>query len=97
MLIANDEPKVSTAVIVVLYLLNTPSAELEAVLIVAGAIVPQRASYDDRKNTDEDEDDDDEEDDDPSSWMRSAATSTNAKRPKNIRTKGDDSDFEFDL
>lgn len=71
-------------------------SELEAVLILAGAIVPQRASYDDRKGKDHNSSDE-EDDDDPSSRMRSAATSTNAKTPKNIRTKDDDSDFEFDL
>ncbi|KAI0692202.1 thioredoxin-like protein [Cytidiella melzeri] len=73
--------------------------ELEAVLILAGAIVPQRGSYERKKNGDDSSDE--EEDDDPSSRMRSAATSTNAKAPKNIRSskddKDDDSDFEFDM
>lgn len=64
-------------------------SELEAVLILAGAIVPQRASYDDRKGKDHDSSDE-EDDDDPSSRMRSAATSTNAKTPKNIRSNDDD-------
>lgn len=44
---------------------------------------------------------DEEEDDDPSSRMRSAATRTNARAPKNIRgpPRKDDSDseFEFDM
>ena len=71
------------------------SSELEAVLILAGAIVPQRASY---ERKDSGNSSDEEEDDDPSSQMRSAATSTNARAPKNIRRKDDnDSDFEFDL
>jgi len=46
-------------------------------------------------------DSEDDDDDDPSSRMRSAATSTNARREKNIRgskpAKDDDSDFEFDM
>ncbi|KAI0759519.1 thioredoxin-like protein [Irpex lacteus] len=63
--------------------------ELEAVLILAGAI----------KKREDDSDEEDEDDDDSSSRMRSAATSTNAKAPKNIRSSkdDDDSDFEFDL
>jgi hypothetical protein len=70
--------------------------ELEAVLILAGAIVPQRASYERKKDSGDSSDDD--EDDDPASRMRSAATSTNARAPKNIRrTDDNDSDFEFDL
>ncbi|KAI0345070.1 thioredoxin-like protein [Trametopsis cervina] len=71
--------------------------ELEAVLILAGAIVPQRASYSESRRKDDDESDE-EIDDDPSSRMRSAATSTNARAPKNIRdSKDEDSDFEFDI
>jgi len=69
--------------------------ELEAVLILAGAIVPQRGSYEPHKR--EDDSSDEEQDDDPSSHMRSAATSTNTKTAKNIRSKDDDSDFEFDI
>ncbi|TBU24822.1 thioredoxin-like protein [Dichomitus squalens] len=76
--------------------------ELEAVLILAGAIIPQqRLPPDaDKDGNDSDSDLDDLDDDDPSSRMRSASTSVNAKAPKNLRgKKGDesDSDFEFDL
>lgn len=75
---------------------NTASAELEAVLILAGAIIPQRLPP--QKKKDEDDLSDDEIDDDPSSRMRSSVASTNAKAPKNIRKQeDDDSDFEFDL
>ena len=71
--------------------------ELEAVLILAGAIIPQMPPP--RKRRDADDDSDDEPDDDRSSRMRSSVASTNAKTPKNIRGKQDedDSDFEFDL
>ncbi|KIJ63285.1 hypothetical protein HYDPIDRAFT_92787 [Hydnomerulius pinastri MD-312] len=78
--------------------------ELEALLMLCGAIDPPEHPADganssrDRDNNSSDE----EEDDDPSSRMRSAATSTNARAAKNIRgptRKGDDSDsdFEFDM
>ncbi|KAI0648352.1 thioredoxin-like protein [Trametes meyenii] len=75
--------------------------ELEAVLILAGAIIPQQRPPP-GSEADSDNDGSDLEDDlgdDSSSRMRSAATSTNAKAPKNIRGKKDDSDsdFEFDL
>ncbi|KAI0668444.1 thioredoxin-like protein [Trametes maxima] len=75
--------------------------ELEAVLILAGAIIPQQRRPP-GSEADSDNDGSDLEDDlgdDPSSRMRSAATSTNAKAPKNIRGKKEDSDseFEFDL
>ncbi|KAL7282994.1 hypothetical protein ACG7TL_002414 [Trametes sanguinea] len=75
--------------------------ELEAVLILAGAIIPQqrRPPGSERDSDDDSDSDIDDLDDDPSSRMRSAATSTNAKAPKNIREKKEDSDsdFEFDL
>ncbi|KAI0806849.1 thioredoxin-like protein [Fomes fomentarius] len=72
--------------------------ELEAVLILAGAIIPQvrrLPKEDDSDNSDIDDLDDDE----PSSRRPSASTQTNAKAPKNVRGKKDDSDsdFEFDL
>lgn len=72
-------------------------AELEAVLILAGAIIPQMNPP--PKKKDDDDDSEDELDDDPSSRMRSNVASTNARAPKNIRGKkeDDDSDFEFDL
>ncbi|TFK88295.1 thioredoxin-like protein [Polyporus arcularius HHB13444] len=73
--------------------------ELEAVLILGGAIIPQvpRPLGEDR---DADSDIDDIDDDDASSRMRSASTRTNVPAPKNLRGKKDDdsdSDFEFDL
>ncbi|KAI0373237.1 thioredoxin-like protein [Pilatotrama ljubarskyi] len=75
--------------------------ELEAVLILAGAIIPRQRipPGSERDSDDEDGSDLNDVDDDPSSRMRSAATSTNAKAPKNIRGRKDDSDsdFEFDL
>nr|VWP01457.1 Anthranilate--CoA ligase (EC [Ganoderma boninense] len=76
--------------------------ELEAVLILAGAIIPQqrRPPDEDRDRDDSGSDLDDLEDDDPSSRMRSASMRTNAQPQKNLRgKKGDDSDsdFEFDL
>ncbi|KAF8968312.1 thioredoxin-like protein [Flammula alnicola] len=77
--------------------------ELEAILLVTGALdLPDRPGPAPERRDDEDEDDLEEEDDDPSSRMRSAATSTNARPQRNIRSsqrKGDDSDsdFEFDM
>ncbi|EIW60892.1 thioredoxin-like protein [Trametes versicolor FP-101664 SS1] len=72
--------------------------ELEAVLILAGGIIPQQRLPPSERDSDDDASDLEEEDDDPSSHMQSAATSTNAKAPKNLRQKEDsDSDFEFDL
>ena len=74
------------------------SIELEAVLILAGAIIPQP-----RPPRDEDAEDEDGLDDDDDSSVRrpAAATMTNGKPTKNIRGKSakddDDSDFEFDL
>ncbi|RDB24011.1 Phosducin-like protein 3 [Hypsizygus marmoreus] len=72
--------------------------ELEAILMVTGALhLPERPKGQGKG----DEDGESEEDDDPSSRMRSAVTSTNRKPQKNIRSqaKGDesDSDFDFDL
>jgi len=79
--------------------------ELEAILLVTGALdLPENfSSYGgNRIEKDSDDDDRDDDDDDPSSRMRSAVTSTNARHPKNIRSsqkkKGDsDSEFEFDM
>ncbi|PCH38588.1 thioredoxin-like protein [Wolfiporia cocos MD-104 SS10] len=75
--------------------------ELEAILILAGAIVPQvrpptKEERDQRRGSSDDEDDD--TDDEPSSRMRSAGTRTNG-RTSNIRgsKKDDDSDSDFDL
>ncbi|KAF7978724.1 hypothetical protein HWV62_45015 [Athelia sp. TMB] len=75
--------------------------ELEALLMVSGAVdLPERRQPGEAQH--DDEGSDDEDDHDPSSRMRSAATSTNARAPKNVRgppKKGDDSDsdFEFDM
>ncbi|KAG6845199.1 hypothetical protein H0H87_012526 [Tephrocybe sp. NHM501043] len=74
--------------------------ELEAILLVTGALhMPERPRPERRPNDDES---DEEDDDDPSSRMRSKATSTNGKVPKNIRASAkprddSDSDFDFDL
>ena len=67
-------------------------------LILAGAIIPQirrPAKEDDSDGSDIDDLDDDE----PSPRRPSASTQTNAKTPKNVRGKKEDSDsdFEFDL
>ncbi|THH31526.1 hypothetical protein EUX98_g2660 [Antrodiella citrinella] len=73
--------------------------ELEAVLILAGAIIPQPQPPP-RSGRDSDRsDEDDESDDEPLSKMRSAATKTNARSAKNIRSskKEDDSGSDFDL
>jgi len=76
--------------------------ELEAVLILAGAIIPQQHAplRDERSRQGDRSDEDDDSDDEPSSRMRSSATRTNGKVSKNIRTsvKDDsDSEFEFDV
>ncbi len=76
------------------------STELEGILLVTEALdLPDRPGPSARR--DEDSDSDDLPDDDPSR-MRSAATSSNARAPKNIRSSqkkiaDDDSDFEFDM
>lgn len=74
--------------------------ELEAILMLCGAIDPPehpvRGGEKDRTDSSDEDDDND-----PSSHMRSAATRTNARAPKNIRglPRKDDSDseFEFDM
>ena len=76
--------------------------ELEALLLVGGALHPPERRRDEERKKLDDSDEEDSEDDDPSSRMRSAATATNGRTQKNIRGKagkeGDsDSDFEFDL
>lgn len=69
--------------------------ELEAVLILAGAIVPQQlAPEQSRRRDDSDEEDSDDE---PSSRMRSAGTRINRSTGKNIRKKEEDSGSDFDL
>ncbi|KIM49535.1 hypothetical protein M413DRAFT_6539 [Hebeloma cylindrosporum] len=78
----------------------TLETELEAILLVTGALdLPDRPGPN-VSQRDEDEDDLEDEDDDPSSRMRSAATSTNYRPQKNIRQEkpnDSDSDFEFDM
>lgn len=79
----------------------TTFTELEAILLVTEALdLPERSGPSVRR--DDGSDSEDLEDDDPSSRMRSAATSTNARAPKNLRsaqkkTGDSDSDFEFDM
>jgi len=74
--------------------------ELEAILLVTGALdLPDKPGPDINKG-DEDEDNLEDEDGDLSSRMRSAATFTNSRSQRNIRQKRDndsDSDFEFDM
>lgn len=70
--------------------------ELEAVLILAGAIIPERRNPEKKHHSDSE--DEDESDNDRSSRMRSAATRTNGRTAKNIRgKKQEDSDSDFDL
>ncbi|KAH8100188.1 thioredoxin-like protein [Cristinia sonorae] len=74
--------------------------ELEAVLILAGAIIPEQLPPTRSQKEDRDSDDEfDESDDEASSRMRSAATKTNSRTAKNVRGKKqeDDSDSDFDL
>lgn len=90
-------------------LLTWNYVELEAVLLLSGAIDPNEAllasNQTSSSSTREDDLSDEEEewDNDRSSKMRSAATSVNARAPRNIRGPAkknkddDDSDFEFDL
>lgn len=69
-------------------------AELEALLIVTGALhPPERRAPEDRQK----ESSSDEEDLDSSSHVRSTATSTNGRKKKNVRGKDNDSDSEFDF
>ncbi|KAJ3733925.1 thioredoxin-like protein [Lentinula guzmanii] len=81
------------------YILADVEAELEALLLVTGALYPpeRRAPEDRRKEGSSGEED--EEDLDRSSRMRSAATSVNGRTKKNVRgkEKDSDSDFDFDL
>jgi len=76
--------------------------ELEALLMVSGAIdLPERRRPGEAPDRDDDRSDDEEEDDEYPK-MRSAATASNARAPKNVRgpaKKADDSDsdFEFDM
>ena len=78
-------------------MLNARITELEAVLILAGAIIPQlppRQAED--RNRSDDSDIDNLDDDEPPTRKPAA----NARAQKNVRGKdgGDsDSDFEFDL
>ena len=74
--------------------------ELETILLLCGAIDPlEHPSQGSSKVQDRSDGSSEEEDDDPSSHMRSAATGTNTRAPKNIRGSKDDSDseFEFDM
>ncbi|KAK0458513.1 thioredoxin-like protein [Desarmillaria tabescens] len=77
------------------------SEELEAILLMTGAVdLPDVPPTEQRRGDDDSDDDDSEDRRDPSARMRSAATSTNGRTQKNIRRSGDDgddSDFEFDL
>ncbi|KAG2065760.1 hypothetical protein BDR04DRAFT_1107947 [Suillus decipiens] len=72
--------------------------ELEALLILCGALDLPHGPLGERRVPDGDGS---EEEDNDTSCIRSAATSTNVRAPKNIRaqSKKDDSDseFEFDI
>lgn len=74
--------------------------ELEAILLVTGALdIPEVSRPAERRP--DDDDSAEEEDYDPSSRMRSATTATNGRNKRNIRgpekKKGDDSDSDFDF
>ncbi|OCH90639.1 thioredoxin-like protein [Obba rivulosa] len=76
--------------------------ELEAVLILAGAIVPQQRlpTGEERSRQGGSSEEEEDTDDEPSSRMRSAGTRTNTRVGKNIRgpaRKDEDSDSDFDL
>lgn len=77
------------------------TTELEALLILCGALdPPKRGPLGERRSYNDEDSEEENHDDDPSSRMRSAAASTNARAPRNIRgQKKDDSDseFEFDM
>ena len=68
-------------------------------MILAGAIIPQQRlpTAEDRDGSDNSDIDDIDDDDGASARMRSASKGTNAKAPKNLRKKEDDSDSEFEL
>ncbi|KAL1694506.1 thioredoxin-like protein [Schizophyllum commune] len=70
--------------------------ELEALLIVAGAIIPPKRLP---KGNDSDVDSDSDESERGERRMKSAATSTNTRTQKNIRStaRDDDDDSDFDL
>ncbi|CAL1703395.1 unnamed protein product [Somion occarium] len=71
--------------------------ELEAILVLAGAIIPERRPREKRRDSDEDESEE-ESDEEPSSRMRSASTRTNVRAPRNVRgRKEEDSDSDFDI
>jgi hypothetical protein len=75
--------------------------ELEAVLILCGAILPSEVHQPGLRNRgNREEEDDDDDSDDPTTRRPSAAALVNGKRNKNIRSstkKGDDSDSDFDI
>lgn len=75
--------------------------ELEAILLVTGALDIPEVSRTAERRADDDDDSAEEEDCDPSSRMRSATTATNGRSKRNIRgpekKKGNDSDSDFDF
>ncbi|KIK54545.1 hypothetical protein GYMLUDRAFT_48674 [Collybiopsis luxurians FD-317 M1] len=73
--------------------------ELEAFLLVTGALhPPERRPAQQQDETGGSSDEEDEEERDRSSRMKSAGTSLNGRTKKNIRSGEDsDSDFDFDL
>ena len=79
-----------------LFLLTVLPVELETVLLLAGAIIPQETPRRERRDSD-DEDENEDSSDEASSRMRSAGTRTNRSTGKNIRKKEEDSDSDFDL
>ncbi|EPQ58653.1 thioredoxin-like protein [Gloeophyllum trabeum ATCC 11539] len=73
--------------------------ELEAILMLCGAIIPELPSAEEKHKDDKGsdaEDEDDDDDDGPSSRMKSRVTMTN-KSSKNVRRQEEDSDSDFDL
>lgn len=74
--------------------------ELEALLLLCGAIEPLK--HEGRNYRRDGGSDDEDDEDDPSAGMRSSTTSTNARPTKNLRQSAargndSDSDFEFDM
>ncbi|KAK7049451.1 Proteolipid protein 2 [Paramarasmius palmivorus] len=78
--------------------------ELEALLLVSGALHPPERREPDERHNHEDEDSDDDNDEEDKTRAR-ATTTTNGRTQKNIRGQGknkkrdddSDSEFEFDL
>jgi len=71
--------------------------ELEALLILTGAIHPPDRLPPAEKSRNAQEEEEDFSDDDPSSRIRSSVASTNGRPAKNVRASVQDDDSDFDL